>query len=140
MTFFFFVISLFLVKRAANTGWGQKEDRRSRWGHDKFDGSTRNGRQSSGRSGRVPESPSYDDGSSKRYEKELERKDRDKRERDESHDRGSKWHDELKYREERNRRDEKRARRYESESYHRDDKDSRSKDTYDEYHRHRSHR
>lgn len=117
------------MKRAANTGWGQKEDRRSKWGHDKFDGSTRNGRQSGG-SGRVPESPSYGDGSRKSYEKQLERADR-----------SSKWRDESKYREERDRRDEKRSRRYESESYHREDKDSsRSKDTYDEYHRHRSHR
>lgn len=125
-------------QRAANTGWGHKEDRSSRWGHDKFDGSTRNGRQS-GRSGRVPESPSKD-GSSKNYEKQLEQKDRGKRERDESHDRGSKWHDESKYREDRDRRDEKRSRRYESESYHRNDRDSRSKDPYDESHRHRSHR
>ncbi|KAI5675011.1 hypothetical protein M9H77_05961 [Catharanthus roseus] len=140
-------------QRAANTGWGHEEDRRSRWTHDRFDGPTRNPRQSGG-STRVPESSSHDE-SRKNYDKQLDRKDKDTRHLDESHDRRSKRHDESNYREDRDRRDEKRSRRNESEHYHRDDRDSKSKDkkpardrdsppksrrTYDEDNRHRSHR
>lgn len=116
--FFLILIFVFLVKRAANTGWGHKEDTHSRWDHDKFDDSTRNRRQS-GRSGYV-----------------SEWKDSDKSKRDKSHDIGSKWYDESKHREDRDRRDEKRSRRDDRDSRSKD----RSKDTYDEYHQHKSRR
>lgn len=44
-------------QRAANTGWGHEEDRRSRWANDKFEGSTSDRKQFGG-SDRVLESAS----------------------------------------------------------------------------------
>uniref|UniRef100_A0A5B6YX91 Putative zinc finger CCCH domain-containing protein 25 isoform X2 n=1 Tax=Davidia involucrata TaxID=16924 RepID=A0A5B6YX91_DAVIN len=42
-------------QRAANTGWGPEDNRSSRWGHDKFEGSTKYEKRS-GQSNHVPES------------------------------------------------------------------------------------
>ncbi|XP_027174779.1 zinc finger CCCH domain-containing protein 42-like [Coffea eugenioides] len=117
--------------RAANTGWGHEEDRRSRWGNDKFEVSTRNGKQS-GVSDRVLESANQEGRGDRGLEKRLDTKETDMRHRDDGNDlrdRESRRHDvESNWGEDRNRRDEKRSRKYEDESYKIEDRDSRGKD------------
>ncbi|GFZ13301.1 RNA recognition motif (RRM)-containing protein [Actinidia rufa] len=41
-------------QRAANTGWGPEDSKSSRWGHDRFEGSTKSEKQS-GTTNRIPE-------------------------------------------------------------------------------------
>ncbi|KAL2554981.1 zinc finger CCCH domain-containing protein 25 [Forsythia ovata] len=141
-------------QRAANTGWGAEEDRRSRWAQDKFEGSARDGRRSD-ESSRVPESAtqgghSYTDkdshnspakfshtGKRRSHERiESNAKDSDRRGVEKHKDgwykadsdrRSMRNDDEPK-----SRRDyegnEMRPRRYESESYHKEDRYGRRGD------------
>ncbi|GKU93349.1 hypothetical protein SLEP1_g6950 [Rubroshorea leprosula] len=93
-------------QRAANTGWGH-EDKSSRWGHDKFEGSKNNERRSSMQEQAVEEGfrSSYKDSSSRRKENEKVLEKRDVR--------STKYNDkdiEPKSREDFDRREEKRSR------------------------------
>ncbi|XLR42173.1 hypothetical protein S83_026833 [Arachis hypogaea] len=132
-------------QRAANTGWGQREDDTPKWGHDKFQGPKKERQSGNNQLNRIPES-----------------RDRDSRPRSHDNEKGSDsqpkrserreemWrrHDDDQGRENNSRRDEKRFKRHEDEdklegrdyNSRRDEKRSRRHEDDESEHRSREDR
>ncbi|XP_047153569.1 zinc finger CCCH domain-containing protein 42-like [Vigna umbellata] len=126
-------------QRAANTGWGQKEDN-PKWGHDKFEGPKKERGFGTNQPNHNSETRDRDSRSKARsndaaFDNQPKRSDREERSR--------RWRDDddtYKGRENNNRREEKGSRRYgddefehnsREERYRREEKKSR-KDDYDD--------
>ncbi|XP_014503596.1 zinc finger CCCH domain-containing protein 25 isoform X1 [Vigna radiata var. radiata] len=133
-------------QRAANTGWGQKEDN-PKWGHDKFEG-PKKGRSGTNQPNHNSENRDRGSRSKARandagFDNQPKRSDREERSR--------RWHDDddtYKGRENNNRGEEKGSRRYGDDEferksrevrYRREEKKSR-KDDYDDIPEQKDHR
>ncbi|KAK3035438.1 hypothetical protein RJ639_032863 [Escallonia herrerae] len=130
-------------ERAANTGWGPQDQRNSKLGHDKFEGSTSNEKRS-GQSNRITDSGTKEAYKSNREARGDIPKDNTRamdshHRREETHhkedrngraiEKRSTRHDfETDLRSDRNRREEKRSRKYDSESYLREEQFKRGSD------------
>lgn len=138
-------------QRAANTGWGPEEDRKSRWTHDKFDNcSGANKRTDDAPPSHAPKGNRADDYDRKgsrgkdnteidhrqiAADLDLERRDRGRRpEYEEGRGkqtvdrRSSRYEPESKSRDDYDGREEKRSRRYETESNARDNQEEKDRD------------
>ncbi|TKY56459.1 Zinc finger CCCH domain-containing protein 42 [Spatholobus suberectus] len=125
-------------QRAANTGWGREEDN-PKWGHDKFEGPSKERRSGNNQSNHIPETRDRDS--------RLRARDNDtgldnQPKRSDRREKTMQWHnddDKFEGRENNNRREEKRSRRHEDDEfehksredrYRREEKRSR-RDNYD---------
>ncbi|XP_073134569.1 zinc finger CCCH domain-containing protein 25 [Henckelia pumila] len=126
-------------QRAANTGWGAEEDRPSKWGHDKFEGSRKGGRSAPWGEGHINNKDllksrpkSHDTDRERSYKgtgtnaKDVERRSADERRENETRHNNER-HDLISHkkhmsREEHNDRNDERSKKYESESYCREER------------------
>lgn len=126
------LIHLFLIQRAADTGWGAEEDRHSRWVQDKFEGRTGRANHTSG----FPPAEAHKNNDKHFRTKATETGRERLRDSKRLHTNHSEQKDSMEEREYRN---EKRSRKYGSESYHEDKygRDRSSRPGCDSRHHHR---